>query len=191
MEVATRGAVYVYTGRVGGVKVVTFGGKAGCGRFSGVKAPNWGGVGMVVTGVAAGVVVSKIGDRETWGGGGGVERRCLWVVGRLGWSDAAIPATEAHDMEVNKAASIWVIRDISPCIATRAADVSADACSCLSRWRRMARTSRGSRAMRCSSSGSSSSVVAARPSPRARRSRDVDRDLASDGMVVEVGDGGG
>ncbi|XP_047043265.1 uncharacterized protein LOC124647347 [Lolium rigidum] len=82
---------------------------------------------MVVTGVAAGVVTSKIGDRETWDGGGGVERRCLWVVKRLGWSDAAIPATVAHDMEVNKAASIWVIRDISPCITTRAADVSAEA----------------------------------------------------------------
>jgi hypothetical protein len=189
--VATRGAVYVYTGCVGGARVVAFGGKVECGRCSGIKAPNWGGVGRVVTGVVAGVEVSKISDKDTWGGGGGVERRCLWVVGRLEWSVAVIPATLAYDIDVNKAANIWVIRDISPCIATRAADVSADACSCLSRRRRMARTSRGSRAMRCSSSGSSSSVVAARPSPRARRSRDVDRDLASDGMVVDVGDGGG
>jgi hypothetical protein len=149
MEVATSGVVYVYTGGVGGAKVVAFGGKVGCGRCSGVKAPNWGGVGSVATGVAAGVVTSKIGDRETWGGGGGVERRCLWVVGRLGWSAAAIPATLAYDMD----ASIWVIQDISPCIADRATYVSAEDCSCLSRRRRMARTSCGSRAMRCSSSG--------------------------------------
>jgi hypothetical protein len=32
--------------------------------------------------------------------------------------------------------------------------------------------------------------VAVRPSPRTRRSRDVDRDLASDGMVVVGGEGG-
>jgi hypothetical protein len=37
----------------------------------------------VVTGVGAGVVTSKIGDRETWDRGGGVERRWLWVLERL------------------------------------------------------------------------------------------------------------
>jgi hypothetical protein len=141
---------------------------------------------------AAGVVTSSMGESECCGRGGGVEKGWLWGVDGAEDTAAAVVSEEDNRPKaVNIEDIMSAIRLISPWMALMAREVSAAVLSWRSRRRRSERTSRGRAAWRCSSSRSSSVVVAVAPSTRAvpdaaaartARSREVERDRTSGGM---------